>query len=115
MAELSNLMVYATLIVLAMAMFCFALDLGVGTGRRRAAQAQERRAGALSSTAMKAGAVGAVDVRQRAEPEADVPVDERWARIGLSLSTLAFLLLVAAVVTRGISAGRGRRPSTSRR
>lgn len=106
LAELSNLMVYATLIVLTMAMFCFALDLGVGTGRRRAVQAQERRAGALSNTAMKTGAVGAVDVRQRAEPEADVPVDERWARIGLSLSTLAFLLLVAAVVTRGISAGR---------
>jgi cytochrome c-type biogenesis protein CcsB len=103
LAELSNLLVYATLIVLAMAMLCFALDLGVGSGRRRAVQAQERRA--LAQTQARANSGGGIDVRQRAE-RTDVVVDERWARIGLSLCTLAFLLLVAAVVTRGISAGR---------
>ena len=102
LAELSNLMVYATLIVLSMAVLCFALDLGVGTGRRRAVQAQERRA--LVQAEARAGSGGGVEVRQRIET-ADV-VDERWARIGLSLSTLAFLLLAAAVVARGISAGR---------
>ena len=102
MAELSNLLVYATLIVLAMAMFCFALDLGVGSGRRRAVP---RTGTALCRTQARAHSGGGVDVRQRVE-SADVVVDERWARIGLSLSTLAFLLLVAAVVTRGVSAGR---------
>ena len=104
LAELSNLLVYATLIVLAMAMFCFAVDLGVGSGRRRAWQAQQRR----SDASIVAGeeSVGGIDVRRRVAAPAAPEVDERWARIGVSLTSLAFVLLVGAVVTRGISAGR---------
>ena len=102
-AEMSNLLVYATLVVLAMAMFCFAVDLGVGSGRRRARGAQQRRALTQSNTH---AAAGGVDVRQRVDSRSADDVDERWSRIGLSLSTLAFLLLLAAVVTRGVSAGR---------
>jgi cytochrome c-type biogenesis protein CcsB len=45
------------------------------------------------------------------EPEPGRPTDEtpavgRWGRVGVSLSTLAFGLLVAAVVARGLAAGR---------
>ena len=102
LAQLSNLLVYATLLVLAMAMFCFALDLGVGTGRRRAL-ASQRRGAARTSVASTSGGL---DVRQKTSAPATPEPNERWARVGLSLSTLAFLLLVAAVVTRGLSAGR---------
>ena len=50
--------------------------------------------------------MSSVDLVEPASDPTDGAVDERWARVGLSLSTLAFLLLVGAVLTRGISAGR---------
>jgi cytochrome c-type biogenesis protein CcsB len=101
LAQASNYLVYGALIVLALAMAAFAIDLGIGSGRRRAGEAAVRRD---QRERVAAGRSGGVDVAP--PPPPDVAVDERWARIGISLSTLAFLLLVAAVVTRGFSAGR---------
>ena len=42
----------------------------------------------------------------RPRRRAGLPVDERWARVGVSLTTLAAVLAVAAVLTRGLSAER---------
>ena len=109
LAHASNFFVYGALFVLALAMVAFAADLGVGSGRRsatRAAANWQRQLVAEASpsggSSDSSGGVLAVLV----EPEGDADVDERWGRVGLSLGVLAFLLLVAAVVTRGISAGR---------
>ena len=102
LAQTSNFLVYGALIVLALAMVAFAVDLGVGSGRRRAAEAGVRRE--QRARASSGRAPGGVDVVERST--ADDVVDERWARVGVSLSSLAFLLLVGAVLTRGISAGR---------
>ena len=100
LANTSNLLVYGSLVVLALALLAFAADLAVGSGRRRAQEADARRAVTRQPAAVAGG--GGVDVIERESIE----VDERWARVGLSLSCLAFLLLSAAVATRGISAGR---------
>ncbi|HVQ88076.1 MAG TPA: c-type cytochrome biogenesis protein CcsB [Actinomycetes bacterium] len=100
--------------VLALALLAFAADLAVGSGRRRAAMAERHRR--ALKVAVQAGSAGteerrtSVDVIDR-PPEDPSPdpvdtVDDRWARVGVSLSTLAFLLMAAAVITRGISAGR---------
>jgi cytochrome c-type biogenesis protein CcsB len=98
-AHLSNALVYSTIVVLFLAVVAFALDLAFGSGRRRAAQAQQRRT-ALQRQA-SGGAVATV-----ATSESDGPVDERYARVGVSLTTLAALLSVAAVLTRGLAAQR---------
>jgi cytochrome c-type biogenesis protein CcsB len=98
LAQVSNFLVYGSLLVLAMALAAFAMDLGVGTGRRHASRRQGQPLAATQASD------SGVDVIQRADPR--IEVDERWARIGLSLSVLAFLLLVGAVVTRGLAVGR---------
>jgi len=105
LANTSNLLVYGSLVVLALALLAFAADLSVGSGRRRAQEADVRRSVARRGTAGAAG--GGVEVIERQHLASEsIDVDERWARVGVSLSCLAFLLLSAAVVTRGISAGR---------
>lgn len=98
LAQVSNLLVYAAMVVLALALLCFALDLGVGSGRRRAASAAARQ---RQRAAGEQGTVALLDRR-----ESDAVVDERWSRIGMSLSVLATLMLVGAVLARGLAAGR---------
>lgn len=98
-AHLSNALVYSTIVVLFLAVVAFALDLALGSGRRRAAQAQQRRV--VQQRQAAAGAVATVTA-----PPSQGPVDERYARVGVSLTTLAALLAVAAVVTRGLAAQR---------
>jgi cytochrome c-type biogenesis protein CcsB len=99
-AHLSNGLVYSTIIVLAVALVAFAADLAVGTGRRRATQAQQAR---VARERQNAGGSGSA-VATAAPPE--TAADQRWARVGVSLTTLAAVLAVAAVITRGISAQR---------
>jgi len=99
-AHLSNGLVYSTIIVLAVALVAFAADLAVGTGRRRATQAQQAR---VARERQSAGGSGSA-VATAAPPE--TAADQRWARVGVSLTTLAAVLAVAAVITRGISAQR---------
>jgi cytochrome c-type biogenesis protein CcsB len=98
-AHLSNALVYSTIIVLSVALVAFAADFALGTGRRRADQRKQRPVARQSE-----GASGGTAVATAAPPE--LPSDERWARVGVSLSTLATVLIVGAVVTRGISAQR---------
>lgn len=98
-AHVSNALVYSTIIVLSVALVAFAADFALGTGRRRAEQRQKRKA-----ALQREGAAGAVVVTAQAPLE--LPADERWARVGVSLSTLATVLIVGAVITRGVSAQR---------
>ena len=99
-AQVSNALVYSTIIVLAVALVAFAADLAFGVGRKRALVAKQRRS---SLARQSAGASGGVTTAVAA-PE--TPADERWARVGVSLTTLAAVLAVGAVLTRGISAER---------
>ena len=98
-AHLSNALVYSTIVVLFLAVVAFALDLAFGSGRRRALQAQQRRV-ALQRQATSGG------VATVTAPPSQGQVDERYARVGVSLTTLAALLAVAAVLTRGLAAQR---------
>jgi cytochrome c-type biogenesis protein CcsB len=98
-AHLSNALVYSTIVVLFVAVVAFALDLAFGSGRRRAVQAQQRR------VALQREATGGA-VATATAPPSPAPADERYARVGVSLTTLAALLAVAAVLTRGLAAQR---------
>ncbi|MCZ3385697.1 MAG: c-type cytochrome biogenesis protein CcsB [Actinomycetia bacterium] len=102
-AYTSNALVYSTIIVLAFSLLAFAADLAVGTGRKRADAAKLRRASLARQGGNGARGVGAA-VLTSASPEA--PADERWARVGVSLTTLAATLVVGGVVARGVSAQR---------
>ena len=100
-AHISNGLVYSTIIVLAVALVAFAADLAVGTGRQRSELAKQRR---RSLARQSAGAGGGTAVVTATSP--DSPADQRWARVGVSLTTLAATLALSAVITRGISAQR---------
>ena len=99
-AYLSNALVYSTIIVLSFALVAFAADLAFGVGRKRALVAKRRRTSLASESSGTATTVATAV----AVPES--PPDERWARVGVSLTTLAAVLAVGAVLTRGISAER---------
>ncbi len=97
-AHLSNALVYSTIIVLSVALVAFAADFALGTGRRRSNQRKQHKL-ALQRSGASDGAVAT-------EAPTEAPADDRWARVGVSLSTLATVLIVGAVITRGISAQR---------
>lgn len=99
LAYLSNALVYGTIVVLFVALGAFALDLAVGSGRRRAFQAQRRRID------MKRKSAGG-GVATATSSTVDVEVDERYARVGVSLTALAALLATGAVLTRGLAVQR---------
>ena len=88
-AQVSNALVYSTIIVLAVALVAFAADLAFGVGRKRALAAKQRQ---TSLARQSAGASGGVTTAVAA-PE--TPADERWARVGVSLTTLAAVLAAA--------------------
>jgi cytochrome c-type biogenesis protein CcsB len=100
-AQVSNALVYSTIIVLAVALVAFAADLAAGTGRRRASEAQQRQ---IAERRAAAGGSGAVSVAVAASD--DDTRHDRWARVGVSLTTLAALLSVGAVLARGLAAQR---------
>ena len=101
-AHLSNAFVYSTIIVLAIALVAFALDLAVGSGRRRMQVQRQRRVADEHATSGGSVAVASPPMVD----EELLPADERWARVGVSLSVLAATLISLAVVTRGLSAQR---------
>jgi cytochrome c-type biogenesis protein CcsB len=103
-AHVSNLLVYSTIIVLAVALVAFALDLAVGSGRSRMQAGRQRRAEQQRAAVTSGGSV-AVTVRPDAGDDV-LPADERWARVGVSLTVLAAVLVSLAVLTRGLSAQR---------
>jgi cytochrome c-type biogenesis protein CcsB len=108
LAQGSNLAVYGAMVVLALAMVAFAADLALGSGRVRAATAARSGAARVGVRSAGSGAVGqdrsAVAVAAPAS-SADRD-DDRWGRVGVSLTVLAWLLLTVALVARGLAAGR---------
>ncbi len=105
LAGYSNLAVYSALVVLGIAFLAFAIDLA-GTRSRALAG----RSGASGEGRMSA-ASGGTDTLVRGDAPAVVQADEGPSRrqaagIGIALSRLASLLLVAAVVMRALSVSR---------
>jgi cytochrome c-type biogenesis protein CcsB len=115
LAHLSNNFVYSAMVVLTIAMICFAVDFAYGPGAARAGALRRRPSAERTPVNVGAGgasttvAVTAVDDVDDVGGDAgsdQPPAASRWGRIGVSLSTLALGLLVAAVVARGMAAGR---------
>ena len=100
LAQLSNNLVYATLIVLALGLVAYAADLAFGSGRARARAAATPRRVAVSAGA---GVVPADAVVEATDGDSD---HDRYGRVGVALTALAFGLLLGAIVARGVSAGR---------
>lgn len=108
--SVSVLLVWTAIAVYALAFVAYAVDLA-----RRGAQvadAKDARERELVSAAAGSGsAIGVVRAQERAADEAlsARPADRPrllWARIGTSLTVLAFLFHLAGDITRGIAAGR---------
>lgn len=107
LADNSTYALYASAVVLTLAMLAFGLDLARASRRRAVAQAPRRElvgAGVGGRSAVEETPTGeGVDALDAAG--ADTP-DRRWADRGMALSWLGTLLLVAAVVLRGLSVHR---------
>jgi cytochrome c-type biogenesis protein CcsB len=101
LAQVSNNLVYSAMVVYTVAMVAFAAASAFGPSRRAPAAAPARVA---------VGPAGAQDVVIPAAPADEPPGGpsrgERFGRVALSLTMLATALHVAAVVARGLSAGR---------
>ena len=112
LAHLSNNFVYSAMVVLSMAMVAFGVDFAFGTGAERARAATNRARALRAPATVTVGSAGSSDPTAPDEPGAggEAPDEPafvgRWGRVGVSLATLTFALLVAAVVSRGLSAGR---------
>ena len=92
----------SAIVVYALAFIAFTIDLSRRAARRgETAATRPSVASASGGTATLVAAPVAVDERSARTP--------RFARVGLALTTIGFLLGVAAIVTRGIAAG-GRVP-----
>jgi cytochrome c-type biogenesis protein CcsB len=114
--DLSVLLVWTAIAIYALAFIAYAIDLSkrsamaVSTRDAQAAGAARRRAPQLvaagGGTAL--GEVRAAEARAAREVDAPPSGSPRylWARIGTSLTVLAFLFHVAGDVTRGIAAER---------
>ena len=100
-SQISNGLVYSAITVLAIALVAFALDLAVGSGVGRMREMKQRRA-----TQQRATSGGSTMVDTSVITSGSVSPDERWARIGVSLSVLAATLISMAVLTRGLSVQR---------
>ena len=108
LAQASNAFVYATMVTLALAMVAFAVSFAAG--RRRSPEstqaALERAEGTLAES--EAGSGGTAVLTRSAAPadESDDQPGRRAGNVGMSLTWLAFGLLLVGVVLRGIWAGR---------
>ncbi len=96
LAQASNAAVYATMITLTIAMVFFAASFASG---RRAVSRPAQHAELVESG-------GGTAVLTRPESVTVVEPGRRAANIGMSLTWLAFLTLLVAVILRGVWAGR---------
>jgi len=109
LAGLSNDLLYSAMIVYAAAMYCYAAELAFGSPGRR------RRAVPVAAEVHEMATVGAPTAFGEDTVAPIGPDDgggaqparaDRIGRIAVSLTVLAFLLHLAAVVCRGIAASR---------
>jgi cytochrome c-type biogenesis protein CcsB len=95
LAHLSNNLLYSAMAVYAGAMYCFAAELAFVPRRREA------------KSLATVGATSYDDVTDVVDPEiARLERSDRLGRVAVALTGLAFLLHLAAIVARGVSAGR---------
>jgi cytochrome c-type biogenesis protein CcsB len=108
-AHLSNDLVYSAMATLTLALLAFSAELAFGD-RGRVARTSRLTVHRAPVGVGAGGAPVDVDPPDVAEPsEADLPESTRAAKlggIGFSLTVLSFVLLLAAVVFRGLAAGR---------
>ncbi len=95
LAQMSNVAIYSSMFTLALAMIAFAASFAVGQRRPVAVAAQQSTVSAGGTAVLTKQAPGGVE-----EP------GRRASNIAISLTWLAFILLLAGVVLRGIWAGR---------
>jgi cytochrome c-type biogenesis protein CcsB len=113
LATLSNNLLYSAMVVYTGAMVCYAAELAFGNRRARQVPAAEPELVAVGGAAA-APAGGSVATVEPAGSSYDASAPDRslrsrgdrMGRIGVSLTVLAFLLHAAAVLTRGLAAGR---------
>ncbi|WP_069386337.1 c-type cytochrome biogenesis protein CcsB [Cellulosimicrobium cellulans] len=120
-AELSQDLVWAAASALTVALVAFAIDLSRLAGRRdevrtqhaaeRAAVPAAERAEVLAAAGPASGgttpyAPGTADAGPTEPADEPAPVSRKAANIGVSLTWLGAVLLLVAIVTRGIAAGR---------
>jgi cytochrome c-type biogenesis protein CcsB len=102
LAQASNVLVYSAMAVYTGAFGAFAVDLS-GRGRAAATPARTAVPAVAGASGPGAASSGPVAVADRAP----APVQRRKAAgVGVSLTALAFLLHLGAVLTRGLSAHR---------
>ncbi|GAA1975580.1 c-type cytochrome biogenesis protein CcsB [Isoptericola halotolerans] len=104
-AELSDLLVWAAATALAVAMIAFAVDLGRRTEERVGARTQERVA-VGAATAPGAPTAGADAPAAGADAPAEAAPRRRAAGIAMATTWLGTAMLLAAIVLRGLAAGR---------
>ena len=112
LAHLSNNLLYSAMAVYALAMYSFGAELASSTARRSAkALADVREPALVGSGGPAPAATSAAAERRAGSDSASDGVQraaraDRFGRIAVSLTVLAFLLHLSAVVARGFSAGR---------
>jgi cytochrome c-type biogenesis protein CcsB len=96
LAQASNAAVYAAMLTLTIAMIFFAVSFAAGRRRVPTSAAASEVVESLGTTA----------VLTRSDAPTDVEPGRRAANIGMSLTWLAFFMLLAGVVLRGVWASR---------
>lgn len=106
LANLSVLLVWGAATALAVALVAFAVDLsrlsGAKVDARDAARSREKVAVAVADAGSEVVSPYGPDTTA----EAPGPVNRRFAQVGMSVTWLAAAMLLAAIVLRGIAAGR---------
>jgi cytochrome c-type biogenesis protein CcsB len=107
LAHLSNNLLYSAMAVYAGAMYCYAAELAFAPRRREVRKLATVGAAATSYDEPDA-TVGPAETVQDDDPGhgARQERSDRLGRIAVALTALGFLLHLAAVVARGVSAGR---------
>ncbi|HET8601073.1 MAG TPA: c-type cytochrome biogenesis protein CcsB [Segeticoccus sp.] len=117
LALYSNYSIYSAIVVLTLAMLAFAVDLAGTTTRRKQATAPVEEKVLVAAGAGGPGeptgpdtaersAVGATGGPGAGASGAAAPVKRQWAGMGMSLTWLALLLMMACVALRGLSVDR---------
>ncbi len=109
LAGLSNQLLYSAMAVYAGAMYCYAAELAFGSPRRRGKAspvAVEVRELASVGASTADGETTTVDAGPQDDGGERLARADRIGRVAVSLTVLAFLLHLGAVVARGIAASR---------